>query len=105
MDYLGKGEMLTNRDVNQFAHNLRENAYGKILVYLISAHETWDQHYTCCILYLFSVIWVLFILTAPNMLSQVKSQQRKEEDDEEEEEGEHVDGDDDGDSVNGDEDS
>ncbi|XP_056149064.1 heterogeneous nuclear ribonucleoprotein C-like isoform X2 [Lampris incognitus] len=36
---------------------------------------------------------------------EVKSQERDEEDDEEEEEGEHVDGDDDGDSINGEEDS
>uniref|UniRef100_A0A3Q4MVF2 Heterogeneous nuclear ribonucleoprotein C n=1 Tax=Neolamprologus brichardi TaxID=32507 RepID=A0A3Q4MVF2_NEOBR len=36
---------------------------------------------------------------------QVKSQEREEEEEEEEEEGEHVEADDDGDSVNGDEDS
>lgn len=36
---------------------------------------------------------------------QVKSQEREDEDDDEEEEGEHVEGDDDGDSVNGEDDS
>ncbi|XP_070700944.1 heterogeneous nuclear ribonucleoproteins C1/C2 isoform X10 [Pempheris klunzingeri] len=36
---------------------------------------------------------------------EVKSQEREDEEDEEEEEGEHVEGDDDGDSVNGEEDS
>jgi hypothetical protein len=45
MDYLGKGEMLTNRNVNTFLHNIGEKyvfcAYGKSLGYFISAHETW----------------------------------------------------------------
>ena len=53
MDYLGKGEMLTNREVNTFVHNILEKeafcAYGTFLGSFISAHETWDQHFTCCI--------------------------------------------------------
>jgi hypothetical protein len=40
MDYLGKGEMLTNRDVNIYL-------YGTFLGSFISAHERWDHHFTC----------------------------------------------------------
>ena len=40
MDYLGKREMLTNRNVNKFERN-------KLFVLgsFISAHETWDEHF------------------------------------------------------------
>ena len=46
MAYLGKGEMLANRDVNKFERN-------KLFVHiehfwdLISDHETWDQDFMC----------------------------------------------------------
>lgn len=61
----------------------------------------------------FSDLFKLVFFKYPNMIYffhhllnclQVKSQEREEEE-EEEEEGEHVEADDDGDSVNGDEDS
>ena len=52
MDYLGKGEILTNRDVNKFVHNILEKyifcLYRTSLVSFILTHETWDQHFTCC---------------------------------------------------------
>ena len=53
MDYLGNGEMLIYRDVNKFVHNILENqavcAYGTFLGSFISALQTWDQHFTCCV--------------------------------------------------------
>ena len=65
MDYLGKEEMLTNRDVNKCVY-MREISfytvyeryigekyvfceYGTFLGSFISAHETCDQHITCCV--------------------------------------------------------
>ncbi|KAK6327376.1 hypothetical protein J4Q44_G00030210 [Coregonus suidteri] len=62
MDYHGNGEMLTNRDVNKFVHKIleklafvrMENSWN-----LISAHETWDQHFTCCV-YIFVQYSLLF---------------------------------------------
>ena len=45
---LAKGEMIKNRDVNKFVHK-KCYAYGTFLGSFISAHETWDQHFTCCV--------------------------------------------------------
>jgi hypothetical protein len=50
----GKGEMLSNRDVNQFVHKIEEKYaffvhmehYWDLLFQLI---KTWDQHFTGCI--------------------------------------------------------
>jgi hypothetical protein len=51
MDYLGEGEMLTNRDVYKFVHKNIEKqyfcAYGTFLESFISAHDTWEQLFTC----------------------------------------------------------
>jgi hypothetical protein len=52
MDYLSKGELLTNRDVNTFVHkHLREIRFffhmDIFLEFFISGHETWDQHLLC----------------------------------------------------------
>ena len=44
MDYLGKEEMLTNRDVNTFVGSV------------ISALETWNQHFTFCVYIFVQVI-------------------------------------------------
>ena len=48
MDYLGKGEMLTNRDVNKFVHKIGEKYafcdYGTFLESFISARETNTLH-------------------------------------------------------------
>ena len=48
MDYLGKGEMLTNRDVNNFVHKIWEKyvfwVYGTFLGSFILAHETNTLH-------------------------------------------------------------
>jgi hypothetical protein len=53
MDYLGNGEMLTNRDVNKFVHKHWEKhpfcVYGTFLGSFISAHETWNQHFGRCL--------------------------------------------------------
>ena len=53
MDYLVKGEMLTNRDGNKYAHNFREISFLCVWTFwggsFISAHETWGQHFTCCL--------------------------------------------------------
>ena len=49
MDYLGKGEMLTNREVNKFVHNICDK-----LFVCISAHETWDTLHVAFI-FLFTV--------------------------------------------------
>jgi hypothetical protein len=51
MDYLGKGEMLTSKDVNKFAKYLRDIlcVNGTFQGSLISAHVTMDQHFTCCV--------------------------------------------------------
>ena len=53
MDYLGKREFLTNRDGNTFVHKMLEKiafcVYGTFLVSFISAHETWNQHFTRCL--------------------------------------------------------
>jgi hypothetical protein len=49
MDYLGKGEMLTNRDINKIVHNIFGKLafydYGTFLGYFTSAHETLDKHF------------------------------------------------------------
>ena len=50
--YLGKSEMLTNRDKNTFVHQIREISFlciWTLLGYFISVHETLDQHFTCCV--------------------------------------------------------
>ena len=47
MDYLGKVEMLTNRDVNKCVHNREKYAFyanGTFLASSISAHETNTSH-------------------------------------------------------------
>ena len=41
--------MLTNRDVNNMLEKQAFCVYGTFLGYFISAHETWAQHFTCCI--------------------------------------------------------
>jgi hypothetical protein len=49
MDYLGKGNIVTNRDVNKNTTNNNNNEKNerRILFYFILAHETRDQHFTC----------------------------------------------------------
>jgi hypothetical protein len=50
IDYLGKVEMLTKRYVKKFVAKLLEKStYGTFLGSFISARETWDQHFTCCV--------------------------------------------------------
>ena len=47
IDYLGKGEMLTKRDVNKFVHKIWEKKVFvrmEILVSFISDNEKWNQH-------------------------------------------------------------
>ena len=80
MIYLSKGEMLTNRDVNKFVQNILEKqAFCVCWTFLgsfISAHETWDQHFTCCdyifVQHMFKKpihflsIWVVYVLLNSN---------------------------------------
>jgi hypothetical protein len=51
VDYFVKGEMLSSRDINKFVHIIWKKlafcAYGHFLGSFISAHETWDKHFTC----------------------------------------------------------
>jgi hypothetical protein len=53
MDYLGNGEMVTNMDLNPFVRKIWGKwafcVNGTFLGSFISAHETWDQHFTCCL--------------------------------------------------------
>jgi hypothetical protein len=55
VDYLGKGEMLTIRDVNEFVHKIGQNeafcAYGKLAGSFISAHETWGPIDFCSVFF------------------------------------------------------
>ena len=46
MDYLGKGEMLAN-GCKHIWERSAFCAYGTFLGSFMSAHETWDQHFTC----------------------------------------------------------
>ena len=48
MDYLGQGEMLTNRDVNTTFERNNLFVHMEHFWDFISAHETWDQYFTCC---------------------------------------------------------
>ncbi|XP_052314013.1 rho-related GTP-binding protein RhoF-like isoform X2 [Oncorhynchus keta] len=48
MDCLGKGKMLTNRDINTFVDNLREISF--LCIWNISGifhFSSWNQHFTC----------------------------------------------------------
>ena len=50
MDCLGKGKMLTNRDVNKLVDNLREISF--LCIWNISGifhFSSWNQHFTCCV--------------------------------------------------------
>jgi hypothetical protein len=54
MGYLGKGEMLTNMDVNKFVNNTFERNKLFVLMehfwdLLFQLMKKWDQHFTCCI--------------------------------------------------------
>ncbi len=53
MDYLGKGEVLTNTDLNKFVNKIWETytycVRRKSLRFFISAHEKWEQKQKCCI--------------------------------------------------------
>ncbi len=53
MDYIGKGEVLTNTDLDRFVNNIREKrafcVHRKSLRSLISAHEKWVQKQKCCV--------------------------------------------------------
>ncbi len=53
MDYLGKGEVLTNTDLDRFVNNIWEKQafclHRKSLRSLSSAHEKWGQKQKCCI--------------------------------------------------------
>ena len=53
MDYLCKGEVLTNRDLHRFVNNIWEKwffcVYRKCFRSLSSAHEKWEQKQKCCI--------------------------------------------------------
>jgi hypothetical protein len=51
MDYLGKGEMRTNRDVK---NNVCTKSETNLLFVLMQ--KFWDQHFTFCVYILFSVI-------------------------------------------------
>ena len=56
MDYLCKGKMLTNREVNKLVHNILEKRFVRMDIFwdfFISAHETWDRH--VAFIFLFSV--------------------------------------------------
>jgi hypothetical protein len=60
MDYLGNGEMLTNRDGNKFVHNIWEKnvfEYEKCLWFDMLAHESWDQDFIFCSVY----IWFCYV--------------------------------------------
>jgi hypothetical protein len=47
---LTRDKMLTNRDINKFVNKILEKyAYGKFLGSFVSAHETWYQHFICCV--------------------------------------------------------
>jgi hypothetical protein len=56
---MGKGEMLTNRDVNKCLHKLSKISFLCILnisgLISISGHETWDQ------LFLYVVFSICFV--------------------------------------------
>jgi hypothetical protein len=66
MDYLCKWEMLTSGDVNTFVHNIVEKfdfcAHGKFLGSFISAHDVWDQNFTCCVYIFCSVLYIHTVL-------------------------------------------
>jgi hypothetical protein len=61
---LAKEKCSFNRDVNKFVHKIGEKeafcAYGTFLGSFISAHETWDQHFKCCVfIFWFCVVYIL----------------------------------------------
>jgi hypothetical protein len=49
MDYFCKGQMLTNGDVKRNGQNESNKLLVENVWPLILAHETWDQHFTCCV--------------------------------------------------------
>ncbi len=53
MDYLGKGEVLTNTDLDRFVNNILEKyafcVHRKSLRSLSSAHEKWGKKEKCCV--------------------------------------------------------
>ena len=54
MDYLGKGEMLTNRDVNKFVPKIWEKEHSLNLLFQLMKHETNTLHvyiFVLCITY------------------------------------------------------
>ena len=61
MDYLGKGEMLTNRDVNELVHKIW--AYVTFLRSFISAHESSTLH--IAFIFFVQCIWLFFKLDQP----------------------------------------
>jgi hypothetical protein len=46
---LTKDKMLTNMDVNKLDTKFERDKLFVLFESFISAHETWDQHFTCCI--------------------------------------------------------
>ncbi len=59
MDYLGKGEVLTNTDLDRFMNNIRDKkafcVHRKSLRSLSSAHEKWGQKQSDAFIILFIV--------------------------------------------------
>ncbi len=52
MDYLSKGEALTNTDLERFVNDILREIFcvhRKSLSTLSSAHEKWGQKQKCCI--------------------------------------------------------
>ncbi len=74
MDYLGKGEVLTNTDLDRFVNNIWEKlalcVHGKSLRSLTSAHEKWGQKQKCCVYhfgqYIYIYIWRALFQNAIN---------------------------------------
>ncbi len=59
MDYLGKGEVLTNTDLDRFVNNIWEKQafclHRKSLRSLSSAHEKWGKNNSVAFIILFSI--------------------------------------------------
>ncbi len=68
MDYFGKGEVLTNTDLDRFVNNIWKKyafcVHRKSLRSLNLAHEKWGQKQKCCVynfvqLYIYIYIYII----------------------------------------------